>query len=135
MASTVGHEVGHWLGLYHTPRASRLRGFYIVDRTTPRDDTGTHEVGHWLGLYHTFTPSASGDEVVDAADYTVWRDNLGGAASAADGVVDARDYAIWRRSGTPVRSRHPDFLWSPRRISGQVDGAILVVSAADGPMP
>ncbi|WP_197527431.1 PQQ-dependent sugar dehydrogenase [Pirellulimonas nuda] len=46
------------------------------------------------------------DGVVDAADYTLWRDNLGGAGGAADGtgavagvadgVVDIADYQLWR---------------------------------------
>jgi hypothetical protein len=43
------------------------------------------------------------DGVVDAADYTVWRDNLGAADESAlngagDGIngVDANDYALWR---------------------------------------
>jgi hypothetical protein len=41
------------------------------------------------------------DGVVDAADYTVWRDALGSASNAIvdanyDGLVDAADYAIWR---------------------------------------
>jgi hypothetical protein len=43
----------------------------------------------------------NGDGTVDAADYTVWRDNLGSnnvwAADAdLNGTVDAGDYAIWR---------------------------------------
>ncbi len=46
------------------------------------------------------------DNVVDAADYTVWRDNLGGSAAAlngngtgdASGLVVAADYTLWRSS-------------------------------------
>jgi CSLREA domain-containing protein len=45
----------------------------------------------------------NGDHVVNAADYTVWRNTLGAAVSPGDGadgngdgVVDARDYAVWR---------------------------------------
>lgn len=44
----------------------------------------------------------NGDGVVDASDYTVWRDSLGqtGSGLAADGdgngTVDALDYAVWR---------------------------------------
>jgi hypothetical protein len=44
----------------------------------------------------------NGDGVVDAADYSVWRDSLGatGLGLAADGngdlVVDAADYQLWR---------------------------------------
>jgi hypothetical protein len=44
------------------------------------------------------------DGVVDAADYTVWRDNLGVATGAlqstgdanGDGAVDSADYLLWR---------------------------------------
>jgi hypothetical protein len=48
----------------------------------------------------------NGDGVVDSADYTVWRDNLGGNNSALNGAgdesgasfgrVDAADYQLWR---------------------------------------
>lgn len=44
----------------------------------------------------------NGDGVVDAADYTVWRNNLGGDESALggngnnNGVVDSGDYALWK---------------------------------------
>ncbi|QDU55044.1 hypothetical protein [Aeoliella mucimassa] len=59
-------------------------------------------------LYQEFTPSAAdlgdfnGDGLVNLADYTVWRDNLGGSASALNGngsgssVVTAADYEIWK---------------------------------------
>jgi hypothetical protein len=48
----------------------------------------------------------NGDNVVDAADYTVWRDQLGSVGTvespAGDGngdlVVDAADYQIWRQN-------------------------------------
>jgi hypothetical protein len=48
------------------------------------------------------TGDFNGDGIVDAADYTVWRDTLGSsgpglAADAnADEVVDALDYGLWR---------------------------------------
>jgi hypothetical protein len=45
----------------------------------------------------------NGDSVVDAADYTVWRDNLGAADESAfaagtgnGGGIDATDYSLWR---------------------------------------
>ncbi|MEM9186252.1 MAG: glycoside hydrolase family 16 protein [Planctomycetota bacterium] len=47
----------------------------------------------------------NGDTVVDAADYTVWRDNLGASdesliGDAGDGLngVDAADYLVWRNA-------------------------------------
>jgi hypothetical protein len=51
----------------------------------------------------------NGDEVVDAADYTVWRDNLGALdettiAGNGDGLngVDAADYGVWKGAfGSP----------------------------------
>lgn len=45
-------------------------------------------------------PDFNGDGIVDAADYTVWRDALGSSLAAADangdGTVDGLDYAVWR---------------------------------------
>src|SRR5690606_38175303 len=45
----------------------------------------------------------NGDGVVDAADYTVWRNNLGANSEAVinnagnnNGVVDAGDYVLWK---------------------------------------
>jgi hypothetical protein len=56
----------------------------------------------------------NGDNKVDAADYTIWRKNLGGDASAfaagsrdptLSGVVASGDYAFWRtKFGTPAGS-------------------------------
>jgi hypothetical protein len=51
----------------------------------------------------TGTGDFNGDGVVDAADYTVWRDNLGAADESAfaagagnGGGIDATDYDVWR---------------------------------------
>ena len=47
-------------------------------------------------------PDYNGNGIVDAADYTVWRDSLGrtGSGLAADGdgsgAVDQADYSIWK---------------------------------------
>lgn len=43
----------------------------------------------------------NGNGVVDAADYTVWRDNLGGTSlpnegGISPGIVDEADYAFWK---------------------------------------
>jgi hypothetical protein len=63
-----------------------------------------------LFAYQRSTPAAAptptgdynGDGVVDAADYTVWRDTLGqsvpngtGADGNADGTINAADYTFW----------------------------------------
>lgn len=60
-----------------------------------------------LGLPGDF----NGDGTVNAADYTVWRDNLGqsGQGSAgdgnADGSVDENDYALWKENFGRSRPR------------------------------
>jgi hypothetical protein len=49
----------------------------------------------------------NGDEIVDAADYTTWRDHLGGAhnlngngdeTGGSAGIVDQADYNLWKSS-------------------------------------
>ena len=52
----------------------------------------------------TCTSDTNGDNTVDAADYTVWRDNLGQSDLAlngngsgdASGLVVQADYQLWR---------------------------------------
>ncbi len=86
------------------------------------DDAALHQV--WGGLAGSITPGTpaevesrfplyelvsdnadfNGNTVVDAADYTVWRDNLGLASGATqsqgdannDGAVNAADYDAWK---------------------------------------
>ncbi|MFG0304744.1 MAG: dockerin type I domain-containing protein [Phycisphaerales bacterium JB040] len=65
----------------------------------------------WIEVLSVFAGGLAGDYnddgVVDAADFTVWRDNLGQLVSPAefyqlagdynsDGLVDAADYTVWR---------------------------------------
>jgi hypothetical protein len=57
------------------------------------------------------------DGIVDAADYTVWRDNLGTTADLAgnsngDGIVDAEDYNLWRANFGNTASGGGPFLAS-----------------------
>lgn len=87
---------------------------------TVRDLWGRDDVGMFQGAFSTqlgahasalylIQPAGllgdfNGDGVVDAADYTVWRDNQGapdsvlapGSTSDGSGFVDAGDYATWR---------------------------------------
>jgi PEP-CTERM motif len=52
----------------------------------------------------TTTGDYNGNHVVDAADYTIWRDTFGqnadphgsGADGIADGIIDEQDYAFWK---------------------------------------
>jgi len=61
------------------------------------------------GMVSIVTPGLggdfNGDEIVDAADFTTWRDNLGGThnlngngdeTGGSAGVVDQADYALWK---------------------------------------
>jgi fructan beta-fructosidase len=62
----------------------------------------------WLGLVSGANTALqgdyNGDNIVDAADYTVWRDNLGqnvslpgeNPAAATPGLVDDEDYVFWK---------------------------------------
>jgi len=63
------------------------------------------------------TPAAiagdyNGNGIVDAADYTVWRDTLGSAtdlrangdnSGASANVIDQADYAFWKTRFEPLR--------------------------------
>ena len=59
-----------------------------------------------LGAYETGVPAPAlpgdynGDDIVDAADYTVWRNNLNTSASLPNdetpGSVDGGDYEVWK---------------------------------------
>jgi autotransporter-associated beta strand protein len=56
--------------------------------------SGTISVGGLVGDYNH-------DGIVDAADYTVWRDSLGSTTNLAadgngNGVIDAGDYDVWK---------------------------------------
>jgi hypothetical protein len=57
----------------------------------------------WLTQQTMLPGDYNGDGVVNAADYTVWRDTLGASASSGlaadgngDGTVDQADYDVWR---------------------------------------
>lgn len=64
----------------------------------------------------------NGDGMVNLADYTVWRDNLGGTSlpfneTSSPGVVDVDDYTTWKNN------------------FGNLGGAVNAVSAAQVPEP
>ena len=70
--------------MYISTKDSGLRSIYLVTNTVPLP-----------GDYNR-------DHVVDAADYTVWRDSLGksgyllAADGNGDGIVDSLDYSVWQ---------------------------------------
>jgi hypothetical protein len=70
-------------------------------------ESGVQSVGSVLFAESVVPPlpgDYNGDLVVDAADYTSWRDSLGGSVDSfqgadgnGDGTVDAADYKLWKR--------------------------------------
>jgi hypothetical protein len=55
----------------------------------------------WLTAGEIFLPGDySGNGIVDAADFTIWRDNLGGEVllpgDTTPGLVSMEDYQVWR---------------------------------------
>lgn len=51
----------------------------------------------------TLTADYNGNGVVDAADYTIWRDTLGSTSDLAadgsgNGFIDASDYTVWKNN-------------------------------------
>ncbi len=98
-----GDEVGH---------VTTVLGTFTADSTTQQLDfllqrgrnAGISAV-ILLEAAEVFPGDFNGDGFVDAADYTVWRDNLGSSHPLAGngdesgnstGVVDAADYTLWR---------------------------------------
>ncbi len=89
-----------------------------IDGVTP--DDGMLLLNSALGGSTTSLPGSgsadfNGDGAVDAADYTVWRDNLGSNEATIDidgsGEVDAGDYTLWREQfGTPGSTAGGGFL-------------------------
>jgi hypothetical protein len=89
----------------------------IVDLT---DLVLTYSTGALAGDFN-------GDGIVDAADYTVWRDNLGAADESAfaagtgnGGGINASDYAFWRSNFGST---------SPGALAGGGQGAVPEPSA------
>lgn len=75
--------------------------YYVVTAT----DTSSNESGMAIevGLAPQLLGDYNLDSVVDAGDYTVWRDNLGLSVSAfsvadgsGDGQINSSDYNVWR---------------------------------------
>ena len=73
-------------------------------------ESGALSTGSWTSLADQITETAAlgdynGDDVVDTADYTVWRNTLGATVTAGEGadgngngVVDVADYVMWKEN-------------------------------------
>ena len=85
------------------------------------------------------TGDYNGDGVVDAADYTVWRDTLGSqldlrADGTGDGMVDEADYVFWNdRFGNVVGTGSRVAVPEPTSVVLVIAGLLAVVVAAPGP--
>lgn len=75
--------------------------------------------------------------VVDAADYTVWRNNLGGASlpneGASPGIVDQADYAFWKtnfgNSGSGSGALSASAVPEPATIAGLMCVTLAALAA------
>ena len=87
-----GQRGGSWVGSEGT-----LRSTYRYSAAPSFED-----VAYGMRIAEVFAPGDfNGDGVVDAADYTVWRDSLGSTTNLAadgnnNGVVDAGDFDVWK---------------------------------------
>lgn len=93
-------ELGTVSGQSYSPTmlSSDTLYYWRVDQITP---TGTLEGETWRFLTETIELSGdyNGNGVIDLADYTVWRNSLGGTVLLNDptpGTVDQSDYAYWK---------------------------------------
>lgn len=88
-----------------------------VSLGSPFDETdGRRDLSFTFALLESSDGDFNGDGVVNLADYTVWRDNLGASESGGalhgngnGGIVDASDYTLWKSNfgntnggGTPT---------------------------------
>ncbi len=118
IAGVVAHEIGHVLGLKHaTSGAANLMSpqgtseqltteqINDIFRTSFLNDSVAFIPSGGTGFPQPLPPSLvgdyNGDRVVNAADYTVWRNTLGSRSNlAADGnrnqLVDMGDFNVWR---------------------------------------
>lgn len=85
----------------------RVTGVVYATGLAEPNDIALHPVAqHTTGLLSIIATAGdyNTDGVVNAADYTVWRDTLGDAGTAlladgsGNGLVDAADYQIWKNN-------------------------------------
>ena len=110
VASNIGDVDGTDLLIVNNGDGSDFFEFDQIGRLIVQVDAG--EFGGMNGIVFSITgpPIPADDGVVDALDYTIWRDNLGGSSASGDGLVDAADYTVWRDNmGTPASASGGDY--------------------------
>jgi hypothetical protein len=102
----IGEDRGGYRGAFANENyAGSMDDIMLLSRALTPEQVAFLSTNGASALLETLvTPGDySGDGVVDAADYTVWRDTLGqmGTGLAADGngdnKVDSADYTIWKQ--------------------------------------
>ena len=84
-----------------TVHISTLPGTPLAGNTSPPCNTRTQSSGRTRSLVD-FSGDYNGDGMVDAADYSVWRDHLGqtfalpNRGTANTGPISAADYDVWK---------------------------------------
>ncbi len=86
------------------PLPPALPGDYNLNDIVDEPDCAMWKLSFGQSVTSGTGADGNGDATVDAADYTVWRDNLGRVSGPPDivgdfdrsGVVDDADYALWK---------------------------------------
>ncbi len=129
------HELGHAaLGLGHPPWEGEdpdQRVMYVGEFGNPNAPPGFETINRQLheddiaGAQFVYGARGdfNGDNLVDAADYTVWRDNLGT-------LYDAADYLAWRDNFGRVRPTVDEVLFMPGALTVPEPSGWLVLAIA-----
>lgn len=79
--------------------------FFIVFNLGLDATAFAEAVNDYAGLLDTLPGDFNGDGFVNLADYTIWRDNLGGSeddgvlnGNGDGGLVEASDYTLWKQN-------------------------------------
>ncbi len=99
-----------------------VNGVQTTVLTETTEATGVSGDGNFMigGWWHSFPGDYNTDSIVDAADYTVWRDNLGAPAGTLQndtdgGIIGQAQYDTWRanygRANLGRNANGPNHAW------------------------